>query len=229
MFRLHVLYYLQICKADLFGAIAEEKEVVKITRKVSEAKSTKTYDTFKLLAQFITESCLLDLLLPIKEVLINSYSYKIIYRAQECLRHIAIGLTENEYLNVESLLKFAYGIASESIPELMNFKKNSNAEKREQNKINKPDCFILPENPGRAGAKPKGKFSVGSNSHHLIEFALRLCNFLLKHDRIKEINVNRYLDPFISIFKKCLLSKHVKVSYCCSKRIKRNSFIIVCS
>lgn len=204
-------YYVQICKADLFGAIAEEKEVVKIARKTSEAKSTKTYDTFKLLAQFITESCLLDLLLPVKEVLMSSHSYKIIYRAQECLRHVAIGLTENEYLPVMSLLKFAYGVASESIPQLISVQNKINSEKREQNKLNKADCFILPENPGRAGAKPQGKLSFGSNSHHLIQFALRLCHFLLKHDRIKEGNLQGYLDPFISIFKKCLLSRHVKV------------------
>lgn len=195
----------------MFGAIAEEKEVLKITSKTSEAKSTKTFDTFKLLAQFITESCLLDLLLPVKEVLAHSHSYKIIYRAQECLRHVAIGLTENAFLSVECLLKFAYGVASESIPQLTNVKSNDSSEKKEQSKLKKTDCFIIPENPGRAGAKTRAKLSVTSNSHHLVQFALRLCHFLLKHDKLKEVERVAYLDPFISIFKKCLLSRHVKV------------------
>lgn len=196
----------------MFGATAEEKEVVKIQRKVSEAKSTKTFDTFKLLAQFITESCLLDLLLPVKEVLSTSHSYKMIYRAQECLRHIAIGLTDNKFISVDSLLKFAYGVASESIPELLSVKTNHTTEKREQDKTEKVDCFILPKNPSRAGAKPQGKISMASNSHHLIQFALKLCHFMLKHEKLKEVDHQAFLDPFVAIFKDCLLSRHVKVS-----------------
>lgn len=203
---------LQICKADLFGVIAEEKEVVKIARKTSEAKSTKTYDTFKLLAQYITESCLLDLLLPLKEALSNFHSYKMIYRLQECLRYVAMGLTENQFLPVESLLKFAYGVASESIPVLLNIKNNNNTEKRDKRKVEKTDCFILPENPGRIGAKLQAKLSVTSNNHHLVQFALKLCHFLLKHEKLKEIDHKAFLDPFISIFKKCLLSRHVQLS-----------------
>lgn len=163
------------------------------------------------MAQFITDSCLLDLLLPIKEALTVSHSYKLVNRAQECLRHIAIGLTENEFISTESLLKFAYGVASESIPELLNVKNKCTAEKQEQNKIQKTDCFLLPENPGRAGAKPRGKISVTSNSHHLIQFALKLCHFMLKHEKLKDIDNQVYLDPFVGIFKNCLVSKHVKV------------------
>lgn len=195
----------------MFGAIAEEKEVLKIASKTAEAKSTKTYDTFKLLAQFITESCLLDLLLPLKEALQNFHSYKLICRAQECLRHIAIGLTENAFLSVESLLKFAYGVASESIPALLSVKNRNNSDKQEQGKLKKPDCFLLPENPGRAGATQKAKLTITSNNHCLIQFALNLCHFLIKHDKLKDVEHKAFLDPFINIFKKCLMSRHVKV------------------
>lgn len=190
---------------------------MKITRKVSEAKSTKTFDTFKILAQFITESCLLDLLISIKEILATCHSYKIINRANECLRHIAIGLIENEFLSVDSLLKFAFGVASESIPVLLTDKTESAVQKEKVNKRNKPDCFILPESPGRAGPKLKAKVSTTTNSHLLIEFALKLCHLILKREKIRGDDFQTFIDPFIEIFKNCLLSKHVKVVMYCNK------------
>jgi U3 small nucleolar RNA-associated protein 20 len=56
----------------LFGAVAEEKEVNQITGKLQEARTTKSYDTFQILAQFVTEKCFLDLILPVKEVCVKS-------------------------------------------------------------------------------------------------------------------------------------------------------------
>jgi U3 small nucleolar RNA-associated protein 20 len=64
----HTLFNLQLCKKDLFGAVAEEKEVNQITGKLQEARKTKSYDTFQILAQFVTEKCLLDLIIPFREV-----------------------------------------------------------------------------------------------------------------------------------------------------------------
>lgn len=55
---------------DLFGDVAEEKEVAQITAKLMEARASKSYDTFHLMAQFITDKCLLDVILPLKEVCI---------------------------------------------------------------------------------------------------------------------------------------------------------------
>jgi U3 small nucleolar RNA-associated protein 20 len=56
----------------LFGAVAEEKEVNQITGKLQEARTTKSYDTFQILAQFVTEKCFLDLILRIQEVCTKS-------------------------------------------------------------------------------------------------------------------------------------------------------------
>lgn len=46
---------LSVCKIDLFGPSAEEKEVAGIVKSVSEAKSTKSYDIFHILGEFIDE------------------------------------------------------------------------------------------------------------------------------------------------------------------------------
>jgi U3 small nucleolar RNA-associated protein 20 len=68
------LFNLQLCKKDLFGAVGEEKEVNQITRKLKEAQKTKSYDTFQILAQTVTEKSLFDLIVPLREVRIKMFS-----------------------------------------------------------------------------------------------------------------------------------------------------------
>ncbi|OXU31234.1 hypothetical protein TSAR_014768 [Trichomalopsis sarcophagae] len=46
---------LSVCKIDLFGPTAEEKEIAGIVKNVSEARSTKSYDIFHILGEFINE------------------------------------------------------------------------------------------------------------------------------------------------------------------------------
>ena len=108
-----------MCKVDLFGLTAEEKEVAGIVKNVSEARSTKSFDIFHILAEFITESCLLDLILPLKEVLVKTHSHKTIHTVTQCLRNVALGLADNTYIALEQMLIFLYGIISENIPTLM--------------------------------------------------------------------------------------------------------------
>lgn len=195
--------------------IAEEKDVVKIGRKTSEAKSTKSFDTFQILAQYITEKCLLDLLLPIKEVLSSSHSYKIVHKSEECLRFIALGLIENQFIPLDSLLKFAYGASSESISQLMlNSGKVVLTEKeKERLARQKEDCFIIPKAPAaRSGVRNSAvKVSDKTNAHVLVQFGLRLFYFLIKKDRIRDDPYLPFIDPFVPLFKNCLSSQQVKV------------------
>lgn len=201
---------------DLFGSVGEEKEINKIGAKTSEAKSTKSYDALQILAQFITQKCFMDLLLPIKEVLISTYSFKTVTKIQECLRHIGIGLIENQFVELESLLKFSYGVSSESIPELLPADDSVKLTDKEREKLEreKEDCFIIPKEPVyKSGNRLSNvKKSKKNNAYILIEFGLRLCNLLLKRERLKELDFVSYMDPFVSIYKKCLVSNHVKVT-----------------
>lgn len=201
---------------DLFGSLGEEKEVGKIISKTSEAKSTKSYDTLQIVAQFITEKCLMDLLVPIKNVLVASHSFKVTVKLQDCLRHIALGLIDNEYVELENLLKFSYGVSSELIPELLpEDKTKQNAKEPEKLLTKVEDCMIIPKEPVyKSGYRMNNvKRSSKANAYILIEFGLRLCFLLLKRDRIKELDFVAFMDPFVNIFKNCLNSQHIKVYY----------------
>jgi hypothetical protein len=39
--------------SEMFGTVAEEKEVAKITGKLAEAKGTKSYDSIQIVARYL--------------------------------------------------------------------------------------------------------------------------------------------------------------------------------
>lgn len=203
----------------MFGTVGEEKEISKIVSKTSEAKSTKSCDTFQIVSQFITEKCLMDLMIPIKNVMVASHSFKTVVKLQDCLRHIALGLIDNQFLDLHSLLKFSYGVSSESIPELLGEEKMKTDKEKEKLLTKQEDCMLIPKEPVyKSGYRLNNvKKSSKTNAYILIEFGLRLCYFLLKRDRLKDLDFISFMDPFVSVFRNCLNSMHVKVEvfkYC---------------
>lgn len=215
--KLDINYNLQsilsVCKVDLFGLTAEEHEIVGIVKSVSEAKSTKSFDIFHILAEFITESCLLDLILPLKEMLMTTRSHKTIHKIVECLRNVTLGLADNTYIPLEQMLIFLYGIISESIPSLMPEKENKRVdEKPKLLTRQKADCFIIPLEPkSRIGIKATAKTAKSTNIHVMVEFGLKLFHILLKRDKVPSLEYKSYLEPFVSLLSSCLSSQHVKV------------------
>ncbi|XP_072378550.1 small subunit processome component 20 homolog [Diabrotica undecimpunctata] len=210
-----LLTVLDFCTTDIFGTLSEEKEVAKIAVKVAEARHSKSYDTLQILAQFITESCLLDLMLPIKKVLEKSHSFKTAHKAQEALRYIALGLVDNTFVPIESLLKFAYGTSSKSIPQLIPKGPAKKTEKEvEKMRREREDCFIIQKIAGNRDLYrlQNVKTSIKTNAHILVEFGLRLCFVMLKREKVRDESYKMFIDPFINVFKNCLKSKHIKLS-----------------
>ncbi|KYM75651.1 Small subunit processome component 20 like protein [Atta colombica] len=208
---------LSVCKIDLFGLTAEEKEIAGIIKNVSEAKSTKSFDIFHILAEFITESCLLDLILPLKEVLIKTHSHKTIHKIVECLRNVTLGLADNAYIPLEQMLIFLYGIISESIPGLIpekESKKLAEDERRIETKtlMQQSNYFLIPLEPkNRMGIKVTAKTTKDANVHIMTEFGLKLYHILLKQDKVSGMVYKRYLEPFVLVLSNCLKSHHIKL------------------
>ncbi|XP_035727395.1 small subunit processome component 20 homolog isoform X1 [Vespa mandarinia] len=203
---------LSVCKIDLFGLTAEEKEVIGIVKNVTEAKSTKSYDIFHILAEYMTESCLLDLMMPLKDVLMRTHSHKTVQKVVECLKNIVLGLADNNFIPLEQTLIFLYGIVSESIPELLAVKKHERLTEKEVLQSQKPDCFIIPAEPkNRMGMKVASKTTTNTNVHVIVEFGLKLYHIFLKREKISDATFKPYLEPLVSILTNCLKSQHVKL------------------
>ncbi|KAK0177605.1 hypothetical protein PV328_001642 [Microctonus aethiopoides] len=206
---------LQVCNVDLFGMSAEEKEVIGITKNISEAKSTKSFDIFHILGLFIDESCLLDLIEPLNNVLNNARSHKTVRKVIECLRHIVLGLADNSFIQNDRMLIFLYGVVSKSIPSLNphSEKDNIKENKNDKSRVEKSDCYIIaPEPKSRMGIKTISKTAGNTNDHVMLEFGLKLFHILLKREKVTGNSYALYLDPFVTILANCLNSQHVKLS-----------------
>lgn len=201
---------------ELFGEVAEEKDVEGIRAKLFEARKIKSYDSYQILAKLIGTKSLLPFIQPIKTVLDTTHSHKMARKVQEVLRRIVNGLMENENLTTEALTIFCHGLVSELFPQLSVKQSDENSKKNgstPDDRRRKPQsCLLLPYTPVRGGEKPKG--SKRTNAHILVEFGLQLLHLSLKKGRLvatKEEHL-QMLDPFVSIMAKCLQSKHVKVN-----------------
>jgi hypothetical protein len=65
---------MKLCKKELYGETADEKEVAQIIGKLKEAKGVKAYGTFEIIGKFVSQSHLLNMVLPLKDV---SYSISV--------------------------------------------------------------------------------------------------------------------------------------------------------
>ncbi|XP_049638753.1 small subunit processome component 20 homolog isoform X1 [Suncus etruscus] len=201
---------IEIFNHELFGAIAEEKEVKQILSKVMEARRSKSYDSYEILARFIGKDQVTKLILPLKEILQNTTSLKLARKVHETLRRIIAGLIVNQEMTTESILLLSYGLVSENLP-LLTEKEKAPAAPAPDPRLPPQSCLILPPTPGRGGQR--AAVSRKTNMHIFIESGLRLLHLSLKTSKIKSSSehVLEMLDPFVALLIDCLGSMDVKV------------------
>lgn len=201
---------IEIFNHELFGAIAEEKEVKQILSKVMEARRSKSYDSYEILGKFIGKDQVTKLIIPLKEILQNTTSLKLARKVHQTLRRIIAGLIVNQEMTAESILLLSYGLVSENLP-LLTEKEKTPAAPAPDPRLPPQSCLLLPPTPGRGGQKPL--VSRKTNMHILIESGLQLLHLSLKASKIKSSSehVLEMLDPFVSLLIDCLGSMDVKV------------------
>ncbi|XP_076967884.1 small subunit processome component 20 homolog isoform X2 [Tamandua tetradactyla] len=201
---------IEIFNRELFGAIAEEKEVKQILSKIMEARRSKSYDSYEILGKFVGKDQVTKLILPLKEILQNTTSLKLARKVHETLRRIITGLIVNQEMTAESILLLSYGLVSENLP-LLTEKEKSPAAPAPDPRLPPQSCLLLPPAPARGGQK--AVVSRKTNMHVFIESGLQLLQLSLKNSKIKSSNehVLGMLDPFVSLLIDCLGSMDVKV------------------
>ncbi|XP_010355507.2 small subunit processome component 20 homolog [Rhinopithecus roxellana] len=201
---------IEIFNYELFGAVAEEKEVKQILSKVMEARRSKSYDSYEILGKFVGKDQVTKLILPLKEILQNTTSLKLARKVHETLRRITVGLIVNQEMTAESILLLSYGLISENLPLLTEKEKNPVAPAPDP-RLPPQSCLLLPPTPVRGGQK--AVVSRKTNMHIFIESGLRLLHLSLKTSKIKSSSehVLEMLDPFVSLLIDCLGSMDVKV------------------
>ncbi|KAM4676012.1 small subunit processome component 20 homolog [Discoglossus pictus] len=202
----------QIFNNELFGDIAEEKEVKGIVSKVMEARSSKSYDSYELIAQFVGKSQVVKLIVPLKEVLEKTTSLKLSRKVHEALRRIVFGLIANADMNAESILLLSYGLINENLPLLTEREKNKLSETLPPDpRLPPPSCLLIRPTLPRGGQK--AAVSSKTNMHVLVDSGLKLLHMSMKKSKVNSSDghVLEMLDPFVPLLIGCLQSMDVKV------------------
>ncbi|XP_059169859.1 small subunit processome component 20 homolog [Physella acuta] len=197
--------------AELFGHVAEEKEVAAIRAKYFEAKFIKGYDAYELLAKCISAGYLNQLIQPIKGVLETTHSQHTANKAETVLRKIADGLMANSRIPLQNMMVFINNMTAKLMPELVEMTKPKVEQSKETSRIPE-SCLLLPAAMPRGGVKPKA--SKKTNIHILVEFGLQLLNMCLKKSLLlpTELLHLQMLDPLVVALRDCLSNSHVKTS-----------------
>ncbi|KAI8146751.1 armadillo-type protein [Fennellomyces sp. T-0311] len=100
---------------DVFGKTGQEKEADEMTGKIKEARSQKSMGTFETLSKVIHFHSVSVLLMPLKDVMSETQSLKILRKVDDILKRVSAGLVRNpEYESLE-LLEFSHGLISENL------------------------------------------------------------------------------------------------------------------
>ncbi|GMR36733.1 hypothetical protein PMAYCL1PPCAC_06928 [Pristionchus mayeri] len=199
------------CCEDLFGLLAEEKEVGAIRSATIEAKHSKSLDTLMLMARFVSSSALGRLISPLERWLDNkptALTHKVVGNA---LKEIAIGLKRNEGIDHRQLLIYVHHQITSNLEKIKEKEDEwERLEVEEEEKARNPEsCLIIPKAPKRIGVMQKAK---KGHAPVLLEFALHLLSACLSAVTWKESGDQERLDPFLHLVTKCLELKYEKVA-----------------
>merc|ERR1719474_1110955 len=202
----------EVCLDEMFGAIAEEKDVAKITGKLMEARGTKSYDTLQLLSRFVSNNCLMDLVRPIADKCATFSTFKNLTKVRESFRNVVLGLLANTKLDSLHALTFIYGVITDKIRLGKAGVKEKNNIKDKENLKEKESIFIVQPAPKRQG-ELVAKTSKSASQHVIHEFGLNLLNFLLKRSSLVGTDSEHCsrLEPFLPLFMDFLSSSHVTI------------------
>ncbi|KAM8739679.1 small subunit processome component 20 homolog [Acanthopagrus schlegelii] len=203
---------IDIFNNELFGAVAEEKEVKGIVSKLMEARHSKSMDSYELLAQFCSKESITKFILPLKEILETSSSLKVCNRVGAVLRRLVLGLLVNEGMTSHDILLLCHGLVSESLPLLTKRdRERASVKPPPDPRLPPPSCLLLPPTPKRGGQK--APVSSRTNMHILVDAGLKLLHLSLKKAKVtsSEASALEMLDPFVLLLLDCLNSMHVKV------------------
>ncbi|KAK2883206.1 small subunit processome component 20 homolog [Channa argus] len=203
---------IDIFNNELFGAVAEEKDVKGIVSKLMEARHSKSMDSYELLARFCSKESITKLILPLKEILETTSSLKVCNRVGAVLRRLVQGLLVNEGMTPQDILLLSHGLVSQSLPLLTKRDREKALDQPPPDpRLPPPSCLLLPATPKRGGQK--ALVSRRTNMHILVDAGLKLLHLSLKKSKVtsSEASAREMLDPFVRLLLDCLDSMHVKV------------------
>ncbi|KAE9587003.1 hypothetical protein Lalb_Chr23g0269101 [Lupinus albus] len=195
---------LSVIKNDIFGVVAEQKEVEKIASKMKETRMKKSFESLKLVAQNVTFKTMTGsdpkLLEPVKDHLQKHITPNVKAKLENMLHHIGAGIESNPSVDRTDLFTFIYGVIKGGFKDEIGW---------QENKVLKVECKDKRTNAKRIS---RGRVVPGGllSTHLITVFALRILHKRMKgmkQDVKDECNLS-LLDPFVNLLSDCLRSKY---------------------
>ncbi|PIL29525.1 hypothetical protein GSI_08333 [Ganoderma sinense ZZ0214-1] len=191
----------------IFGESGKDVQAEGFKTKMREVRgsSSKGVDSFALLAKHITPAKISGLLLPIRNIMQETETLKVMQQVEELLRRIAGGLNSNAHLVPTELLVLCHTLISQNARFLQDVPRNEPAGKGTKRK----DHAIVQLK--RRLASDGDHYA--NNSFRFVVFGLELFNTAYRRGRFdfKDVNVMSRLEPMVSIIGNTLYSSHMQV------------------
>ncbi|RKP25205.1 armadillo-type protein, partial [Syncephalis pseudoplumigaleata] len=97
---------------DIFGSIGEEKETEELTGKTKEMRSMRSYDSYEILARIVPYAAVDRLILPVKDIMSETSSIKVMRKVDQVLVRLATGINHNPDFKAQSLAQFCHGLVA---------------------------------------------------------------------------------------------------------------------
>jgi U3 small nucleolar RNA-associated protein 20 len=184
---------------DTFGLTGQEKDAEEYISKMKEVKSSKSFDSMDIIARCATPSHLIDLILPIKSLLLERINAKAVQKIDELLRRIGLGVLQNPTVKDRDILVFCYELFQEVY--------NANNKSQDTQHVDRKNRKYLINMKG--ASKSGARLSTSSHMYKLSRFSLDILRTVLrKHE---ELQTHQHLAGFLPILGDALVAGQEEV------------------
>ncbi|KAI0764301.1 armadillo-type protein [Trametes elegans] len=191
----------------IFGESGKDVQSEGFKTKMREVRSSssKGVDSFAILAKYITPPKISSLLLPIRNIMGETETLKVMQQVEELLRRIASGLNSNAHLVPTELLVLCHTLISQNARFLKEVPKA-----QAHGKGGKRTDAALVQVKRRM---PSDADHYANNSYRFVMFGLDLFNTAYRRGRFdfKDPRVISRLEPMVSAIGNTLYSSHMQV------------------
>jgi U3 small nucleolar RNA-associated protein 20 len=184
---------------DTFGVTGQEKDAEEYISKMREVKSSKSYDSMDLIARSATPGHLVELVQPIKSLLLEQLNARMVNKIDELLRRIGLGILQNPTVKDRDILVFCYELIQDTYKT-----KSGSKESKEEERKNRRYLVNM-----KGAAKSGARGTTSSYIYKLTRFSLDILRTVLRNH--EELQTPQNLAGFLPIWGDALVQGQEEV------------------
>ncbi|KAK7691383.1 hypothetical protein QCA50_004782 [Cerrena zonata] len=192
----------------IFGESGKDvlSEEFKTKMREVRSSSSKGVDSFAIIAKFITPSKISSLLIPVRNILHETETLRVMQQVEELLRRISGGLNSNEHLKPKDLISLCNTLISENSRFVQ---APAPAPSKSKKRRGKADSAIVQMKRTQGVSSDH----YANNSFRFVVFGLELFNTALRRGRFdfQDSSVMTRLESMVSTIGNTLYSNHMHV------------------